>query len=250
MVFKPKISAIILTQNESEMIEECIKSLSWTDEVIVFDSSSKDDTLSRAVKAGAKTISNVFDGFANARNKALKYATGDWVLFVDADERISDELRKEILAKIITSDYNAYSMPRTNYYLGIKWPQTEQVTRLFRKDCVKWYGELHESPRISGELGMLRTSLIHFTHRNLSEMVRKTNRWSEIEARLRFEAKHPKMKPWRFLRVMFTAFWKSYIGEKGYKAGTVGLIESMYQAFSAFITYSKLWEMQISAEKK
>ncbi|OGG08273.1 hypothetical protein A2154_00830 [Candidatus Gottesmanbacteria bacterium RBG_16_43_7] len=86
--------------------------------------------------------------------------------------------------------------------------------------------------------------MIHTTHDNLEEMVAKTNQWSETEARLRFENQHPPIVWWRFFRVMWTSFYKSYITERGYKAGTVGLIESIYQAYSMFITYAKLWEMQ------
>jgi hypothetical protein len=93
-------------------------------------------------------------------------------------------------------------------------------------------------------MDQIESPIQHFTHRNLSQMVRKTNEWSLFEAKLRLESKHPQLAPWRFLRVMGTEFINSYVKNKGYKNGVYGLIEGMYQAFSIFITYAKLWELQ------
>ena len=104
--------------------------------------------------------------------------------------------------------------------------------------------ELHESAKIKGTVGRLSGELLHFTHRNLDSMLQKTIEWSEIEAQLRINAHHPTMTWWRFLRVMLTAFYDSYIRQKGWKVGVVGIIEAMYQSFSMFITYARLWEMQ------
>jgi hypothetical protein len=107
-----------------------------------------------------------------------------------------------------------------------------------------WYGQLHETPIIKGSIGELPGYLLHYTHQSLSEMLAKTIEWSTIEAKLRYEANHPRMTWWRFPLVMSRAFFSSYIAQDGWRAGTVGLIESIYQAFSMFITYAKLWEMQ------
>src|SRR5262249_20245880 len=107
-----------------------------------------------------------------------------------------------------------------------------------------WYGQLHESPEFSGHVEILQGYLLHFTHRDLSSMLNKTIVWSQVEVKLRFDAHHPKMTWWRFPRVIYAAFWDSYITQGGFKVGTAGLIESMYQAFSMFITYARLWEMQ------
>ena len=115
----------------------------------------------------------------------------------------------------------------------------------FKKKTLKgWKGQLHESPIVTGETGILEGNLLHYTHRDLESMVNKTIVWSSIEAAERFKQNHPKMSWWRFPRVMVGAFLNSYIIQGGYKAGTVGVIESVYQAFSIFITYAKLWELQ------
>src|SRR3990167_417999 len=118
------------------------------------------------------------------------------------------------------------------------------------KDCVesmKGFAQkivVIETPKIKGSFSEIKSPILHLTHRNLYQMLEKTNEWSEYEAKLRFDSKHPKMSWWRFLRIMLTAFFNSYLLEKGYKNGTAGIIESIYQSFSMFITYAKLWEKQ------
>ncbi len=124
------------------------------------------------------------------------------------------------------------------------------MERLFWKDSlIKWKGKVHESPVVSGSVGILNEPLLHYTHRTLDEMVNKTNEWSATEAKLRYEAGHPPVVWWRFIRVMFTAFSDSYFIQGGWKAGVTGLIESIYQSFSIFITYAKLWELQESKKQ-
>ena len=141
---------------------------------------------------------------------------------------------------------SAYRIQRKNFYFGNnEWPYIEKLERLFKKSALEeWYGELHESPRIKGTVGTLEGFLLHYTRQSITAMVNKTIKWSEIEAELRFNNNHPQMSWWRFLRVMITAFYDSYIRQKGYTAGTAGLVESMYQSYSMFITYARLWEMQ------
>ncbi len=242
-----KISAIILARNEGVRIETCLKALEWTDEQIVVDNGSTDETAKIAKKFGAQVIHSSEKNFSESRNIGLREAKGDWILYVDADEIVTPELAKEIKETVSSqkSEVNAYKIRRKNYYLGQPWPYQEKILRLFRKSELKeWYGVLHESPRYAGETGELSAPLLHDTHRTLEEMVNKTNEWSEVEAQLRFEAGHPPIVWWRLFRVMGTAFFDSFIRQGGWRAGTVGWIESMYQAFSIFITYAKLWELQ------
>jgi hypothetical protein len=146
----------------------------------------------------------------------------------------------------LKSKYSAFRLSRKNFYFGDHgWPYIEHLERLFvRENLEGWKGILHESPIIKGEIGDMDGFLIHFTHMDLESMLNKTIDWSDKEALLRYNQNHPKMSWWRFPRVMFTAFFNSYISQRGYKAGTAGIVESMYQAFSMFITYAKLWELQ------
>lgn len=242
------ISVVILAKNEAEMLGESIETLKPLnpEEIIVVDDESSDDTASIAQFKGAKIITHKKKDFAEARNFGLTKVESEWVLYVDADERVSKELAREInhvIQQKVTAA--AYSLPRVNYYLGKKWPHTEQVIRLFQKKALtSWRGELHESPNVEGEIYYLHGPLFHYTHRSLSEMVENTIVWSGIEAKLRFDSGHPPVVWWRIPRVMMPTFFDYYIKQGGWKVGAVGLIESIYQTFSIFITYARLWEMQ------
>lgn len=247
-----KISAIIVAKNEEARIEDCIESLKFCFEIILVDNSSTDKTELIAKKQGAFVVSSNTASFAELRNIGLRKATGDWILYIDADERVTPELEQNILKTISSnSEFHAFTVERENYYLGDhKWPTTERLERLFLKKYLKeWYGELHESPRVEGKIGTLDGVLKHFSHRNLTEMVNKTIVWSDVEAQLRYDNRHPKISWWRLYRVIISGFWNSYISQNGWKAGTAGLIESIYQSFSMFITYAKLWELQQKREK-
>ena len=249
-----KLSAIILTKNEERMIADCIDSISFCDEIIVIDSGSSDRTADLAKHMGAKVFHLLSGSFSDRRNYGLKKTKNKWVLYIDADERVSPELKKNILEVVEKdkSSYSVYRLKRKNFYFGNhEWPHLEFLERLFKKTAlVEWYGQIHETPRVKGEIGELEGFLLHYTHRDLSSMVEKTIEWSKVEAELRLNAHHPKMTWWRFFRVMITAFYNSYIKQKGYKAGTAGLVESIYQTFSIFITYARLWEMQQESIKK
>jgi len=244
-----KISAIILTKNVESLLADCIDSVSFCDEVIVIDDGSTDRSVDLAQHLGAKVFTLISRSFAERRNYGLKQAKGKWVFYIDADERVSKELAEDIQEKVSSKNLNdpvAYRVSRKNFYLGKhEWPNIEKLERLFKKSALtEWKGEVHESPVVTGEIGKLKGYLSHYTHQDLTSMVAKTIQWSKIEAELRIRADHPRMTWWRFFRVMLTAFYDSYIKQKGYKVGTAGLIESMYQSFSMFITYARLWEMQ------
>ncbi len=250
-----KLSAIIIAKNAEDLISDCLKSISFCDEIIVVDGGSTDKTNNIAKKFHAKVITGDTINFAGQRNIGLQHASGEWVLYIDTDERVSPSLREEIIkyagnptlpAGRQVNQYQAYKIKRKNFYFGNhEWPQIEKLERLFKRENLKkWEGRLHESPIIVGEVGELDGYLLHYTHRDLTSMLQKTIIWSQVEAELRFKNNHPQMTWWRFPRVMLTAFWDSYIRQQGYKAGTAGMVESIYQAFSIFITYARLWEMQ------
>ena len=244
-----KISVLILTKNEEKNIFACIESArQLVGEIIVVDAESSDKTVEIARKTGAQVFLNPFPDFAGQRNFAMIKASCRWVLYLDADERVTPELASSIKDQTENTSNNfvAYRVKRKNFYLGNhEWPKIEELERLFKKDQLKgWHGELHESPIVSGKIGELKGYLNHYTHRDLSSMLKKTIEWSKIEADLRFKAGHPKMTWWRFPRMMLTEFLKYYLGQGGWKLGTVGLIESLYQSFSIFITYVRLWERQ------
>lgn len=245
------LTAIIIAKNEESMLPECLESVGFADEVMVIDNSSTDATAKIAKEKGAKVITSDAIDFATLREIGLKKSKTEFVLYIDADERVSPELRSEIESVLEKPEKNAYRIPRKNFYLGDNaWPTIEHLERLFKRSALEgWRGKLHETAVVTGEIGNLTAPLLHYTHRDFSSMVEKTNNWSETEAQLRFAASHPKISWWRFPRVMLQAFFESYIKQQGWKVGTAGLLESMYQAFSIFITYAKLWEMQERKKK-
>lgn len=243
---KTIITAIIIAKNEEARIAECLKSLSWVGEIVVVDNGSTDRTVEIARQYNAIVLSAVEKDFAGVRELGLSRAGGKWILYVDADETIPVKLREEILRVIRgEKDIVAYYLKRDTYFLGYHWPYRDTVARLFRKKALKgWHGRIHETPVFAGKSSVLSYPMTHRTHRTLEEMLEKTNSWSDIEAQLRLNAHHPPVVWWRFLRVMFTGFARSYFDERGWRAGTVGWIEAIYQAYSMFLTYAKLWELQ------
>lgn len=249
------ITVIIPTKDDDDVIADAIRSThGFADEVIVVDANQDNKTALVANKLGAKVIKHIFKNFSDQRNFGMDHALTPWVLYLDSDERLTDEFKKEVMQKVefYNEDSNiaGFFIHRKTYFYGQDWNFTDKVQRLFyRKKFVEWSGTVHETPKVKGDFSEIKSPILHFTHRNLSQMVRKTNEWSEFEARLRLNSSHPPLVAWRFFRVMATAFIDSYIKNKGYKNGTYGLIEGIYQAFSIFITYAKLWELQNVSKK-
>jgi len=243
------ISAIILTKNEEKMIQTCLESVGWVDEVIVIDSNSSDKTAEIAKSFGAKVYVRDFDNYVNQKEFGITKATGDWILYIDADERVLESLRQEILGLVSNEEFSAYAISRRNIIFGSEekygpfWP--DWVIRLVKRaDFVKWVGEVHEHMEFKGELGYTKNSLLHLTHRNVDQVILKNLQWSKIDANLRFNAKHPKMSSWRFLRILCSELFNQGVIRRGFFAGTVGMMDALLQTFSMLTTYIRLWEMQ------
>ena len=186
---KPDLSIIIICGNEEDMIFDCLKSASFAKEIIlVATPSTTPKTLKLAQKAFAKLIITTVDqpqiDFSLWRNSGYKLATSKWILYLDADERISNSLQKEIIAKINQpSSITNYDIPRANYFLGqrVRYGNSypDYVKRLFKKNSFKGYaGIIHEQPQIEGPSAALQSDFLHYTHRDLSSMLQKSTRRS------------------------------------------------------------------------
>jgi glycosyltransferase involved in cell wall biosynthesis len=244
------LSAIIIAKNEEKRIAKCLESLAFADERIVVDNGSIDKTVDIARNKGAKIFEAKEKDFSKLRELGFQKAAGTWVLYIDADEEVGENLQKEIRDTIECTDKTVYFIRRDTYFLGHHWPHRDKVERLFLRSALRgWHGTLHETPLYVGTVATLTNPLVHRTHRTLEEMVAKTNEWSALEARLRLDAHHPAVVWWRLVRVMITGFCRSFFIQDGWRAGPVGWIESIYQGFSMFITYAKLWEMQQISSK-
>lgn len=233
----PLISAIVLVGNftDKTKLTKCLASLSWCDEVIKFETKS------------------VKGNFSDWRNAAAKQAHGKWLLYIDADEVVTKDLEKEIKENIKMDKYAAFAIPRRNFIFGREMKHIglypDYVLRLMKKNkLIGWKGELHEQPQIDGKIKHLSSPLIHDKHSDLASMVDKTNQWSEIEAKLMFDAGHPKMNFFRFFSAAFREFWLRVVLQKAYLDGIEGIIYGLYQVFSRIISYSKLWELQLKNE--
>jgi glycosyltransferase involved in cell wall biosynthesis len=249
------LSTVLAVKDEEMMIEDCLKTLDFADEVVVVDTGSIDQTNKIAEKYGARIIKYTNGkSFSDWRNRELKEAKGEWILFIDADERITSKLREEILATINNSSANAFAIPRKNKILGKflmhgGWYPDYQK-RLFRKQALKgWRGEVHEEAEYEGELEHLKNPMLHIKHEDFSQMVEKTNNWSEIEAKLMFEAGHPPMNIPRFISAMWREFWQRMLVKRAFLDGKTGIMFALYQVFSRFVSYAKLWEMQEKSKR-
>lgn len=231
------ISAIIIVGGEYDknLYERCKKSLFWVDEIVE-----------------VKT-KNIKGGFSQWRSEGLKRAKGSWILYVDTDEEVDRSLRDEILEIIKDKELTTgcFAIPRKNIIFGKEFKYGGQYPdyqkRLFlKKNLKKWTGKLHEEPEFVGELKHLENPLIHHKNSSISDMVEKTNKWSEVEAELMFKANHPKMNIFRFFSAGTREFVLRFVKQLSFLDGVKGVIYGMYQIFSKLISYSKLWEKQLS----
>lgn len=253
------ITAIIPAKNEEKNIEKCIKSLSWCDSVIVLFSGN-DNTATLAKKIGAKVISyefkqeNSFKDLQIYFNEAIKNAKTDWILRVDADEVVTPELEKDVKAILTHGTMkSAFGIPRKQYFFGTflkggDWAY-DRLVRLFKKDSALYHPivEVHEQLTVTGEIGYLQSTLLHYSHPTLDVLLDKFNSYTTLETKeLKFSYNEAVWKmffnpPYIFLRWFF---W-----HHGYRDGLAGLLAGMYRGLYDFFLYSKYIEYKFRKNK-
>ncbi len=243
------ISAAVITKDESEMIKACLESVRWADEIIIIDWEADDKTREIVKKYTDKVFKYSGNSFAEARNLAMEHAAGEWVLYVDTDERVLESLKAELIALALKSEKSAYAISRKNIIFGQPVDygpyQKDWMIRYYKKaDFRTWVGKVHEYGEFTGSLDYTKNSLLHLTHRDLDHVILKSLDWSNIDAKLRLDSNHPKMSSWRFLRILFGELFYQGIVRKGFFNGSVGVIDSCLQSFSLFMTYVRLWQIQ------
>lgn len=246
---KPSLIAIILARNEASMIEGCIRTLGWCSEVLVIDDSSTDETAQKAENLGARVVKFSHSSFARKRNEAVKHAQGEWLFYIDADERVTPTLAKEILVNIETDAAPALRLRRENYLYGQLFThggwQNDWVTRVFKKSALQeWAGDIHESAVFSGKTVDLHSPLLHFTHRSTEENLRKSADWTKIEAELLYKAGEKPVTLATLLRKGFMEFFRRAVMWKGHRDGLAGLIEALVQGMNRVMVYIQVWEFQ------
>lgn len=251
-----KLFGIILTRNEAHHIRDCIESLRFTDHIIVFDSFSHDATVEIAKAANVEVIQHAFDNYAGQRNAALEAVCerADWVLFVDADERVTSELASEVRSVISQSGYAGWRIPRHNYIfgkltLGAGWYPDYQ-TRLLKVGAAHYdpARQVHEVVVLNSAEGTMQHHLVHFNYKDAMQFSDKQRRYSAYDAQILYEqGVRPKsqnyiLQPWR-------QFWWRFVTLKGYRDGLHGLHLSLLMGWyelRKYILLRDLWRKRKS----
>ena len=241
------ISAIILTKNEGKNLGECIRALTFCEEIIVIDDYSSDKTVEIARGLGAKVFQRSLDGnFAAQRNFGLEKATNKWVLFIDADERVSHELKEEMEKEVPApnNSHLGYFLKRDDYFFGkkLKFGETASVSllRLARKSAGKWMRSVHEVWEVQGRTKTLKNPLEHYPHQSLREFINDINFHSGLHA----EANHQEGKHSSLVKILFWPklhFFKNYFLKLGFLDGTEGFVLALMMSLHSFLAWSKLW---------
>lgn len=242
-----KLSVIIPTGNEVHNIEAVIASVDFADEILVVDSFSTDGTFEKAQQLATRVIQREYEYSASQKNWAIPQATYEWILLVDADERVTAELKNEILEflKNPTDTYVAFWIGRKNHFMGreVKFSgwRNDKVIRLFKRDfCSYEDKKVHAEIKTNGAVGQLKHKLYHNTYTGLNEYMEKMNRYADLQAR-DYDSKTGRLTPYHFILKPFWGFFKHYIVQSGFRDGVVGLTIAWIQAYVVYMRYAKLW---------
>lgn len=247
------LAVLILTYNEEENIKACIESVRFADEFVVIDSGSTDDTLKIAQRLGAKTVSHSMEaGFAEQRNFALTQTHADWVLFLDADERITTELGKEIRQVVNDQPSYAYEILRRNVVFGqpVQYGghSPDFSLRLYPREAIRWQGVVHEKALVTLPVKQLKGHMLHHTYTSWDRYFFKFNQYTTLMARQMHEKGKKMLLSDVLLRPWF-AFIRFYILKSGWRDGRTGLYLALLHSFYTMMKYMKLYYLQKAGPK-
>jgi glycosyltransferase involved in cell wall biosynthesis len=245
-----KLSAVLAVRNEELMIEQGLALLGFCDEiVVVIDARTTDRTEEIARRYTDRVWVEGFEDFSQHKNTAIQKARGEWLLIVDADERITPALAREIQATLASDPPQwGFWIDTINFFLGGRmrygaW--NDDHLRLIRKERAVYRGKIHEYFDVPPErAGKLREGMWHFSHRSIQDMLHKTVSFGEVQAHELYEAGEPKVGWLKLARVMGREFGFRMVRQKAWKDGMPGIIEAIYQPFSLFCVYVMLWQLQ------
>ena len=247
---KVPISIVIITKNEEKNLSACLESVQWAKEIIVVDGKSADRTAEVAKSSGAKVMVREMDVEGRHRNFAYAQATQEWVLSLDADERVSPELANELKEIVVQNDggISAYSIP-VKTYIGTRWIRSAgyypaRKLRLHRRGKFR-YEESGVHPRafLDGKEQNLNGDIIHYGYRNFSHMIEKMNHQTTLEAE-KWVSENRQVSFLKIIYKMCDRFLRNYIGKKGYSDGFMGFFMSIFHALYQLFTYAKYWEIK------
>jgi glycosyltransferase involved in cell wall biosynthesis len=242
-----RLSVIVITRNERANIVDCLSSVDFADEIVVVDNASTDGTADLARSLGAQvSVTSDWPGFGPQKSRALSLARGEWVLSIDADERVTPELRAEIVSLIASSSsLNVYRIPRLSSYCGQFMQHSgwnpDYVTRLFRRGLANFSDDLvHERLVTTEAVGTLRSRIVHLSFPNFESVLDKVNRYSTAGA-LSMEKKGRSANLWSALGHGFWAFFRTYFLRLGFLDGQLGLALAISNAEGTYYRYLKRW---------
>lgn len=253
------LSAVILTKNEEKDIQKVVKMLAFCDEIVVIDNGSTDATASLAEKAGATVYETCSDDFSERRNLGMSKAKGDWVLFIDADEVVSDALAQEILRAIESGHAEAYYLRREDIFWGkavhygeVKEAYQKGILRLMKKGSGMWKGAVHEVFELAisagdGATSRLHTPLQHLSHAGIEDFLEDVNHYSTLRAKELYDSGESA----GFVDILvrpFAKFIYTYWLLQGFRDGAAGFVYSFMMSFHALLTRSKVYLLKAKAK--
>jgi glycosyltransferase involved in cell wall biosynthesis len=249
----PKLSVTIITKNESADIGAALDSVAWADEIVVVDSESSDETAPIARAHGARVEVRAWPGYIAQKNYAASIASHDWILSLDADERVTPELASEIKATLAGAPRAAaFRIPRVTFHLG-RWIRStdwypDYQTRLYDRRAAEWTGRyVHEAVAVHGDTGQLRGELQHYAYRDISDHLETIDRYTTLAARQMHEAGRRATAVDLALHPVL-AFIRNYVVRGGIRDGATGFVVSRMNAYYVFLKFAKLWALQRRAK--
>jgi glycosyltransferase involved in cell wall biosynthesis len=234
------LTVIIPTYNEAQYLKGTLYSVKFADEIIVVDSMSTDDTVKIAADHGCKVVSRKFDNFSNQKNHALKYASSDWILFLDADERITYALQKEILKAINSNIHTGYKLNFPHFYMNrFLYYHDNNVTRLVMRNKCHFEGTVHEKLIVKGSVGMLKNKVLHYTYKGLLHYISKKDSYAWFQAQ-RLLSKGKAVNYFHLAFKPIYRFFHEYIIRRGFLDGIPGLAVAAINSYGVFSRYAKM----------
>ena len=244
-----KLTVTVITRNEARNIAAALESVAWADEIVVVDAGSTDDTRAIARRFTSRIETRDWPGYAAQKNRAAELASHDWILSLDADERVTPELAAEIQQLLAAGPAaRGYRIPRVTYYLG-RWIRTtdwypDYQLRLYDRRSGRWNTRLvHESVALEGEPGVLRHELQHFAYRSISHHLRTIDRYTTLAAQ-QWHAEGRRTTALGALVHARLAFARNLLLRRGFLDGGPGLIVSALNSYYVLLKFAKLWELQ------
>ena len=243
------LSVVIIAKDEAQNIAGALESVTWVDDIVVVDSGSSDDTISIARQYTDRVTSREWTGYGSQKNYATGLAAHDWVLSLDADERVSDDLAQEIevIMRGVPS-VQGYRIPRTTRYLG-RWIRStdwypDRQLRLYDRRVARWNTRfVHESVNVDGRVGTLRGELLHHAYRGISHHLATIDRYTALSVK-QMVSEHQRTGWLELICHPPLSFLRNYIWRRGFRDGLPGFIVSLMNAYYVFLKFAKLWEHQ------